>query len=225
MSSSKKKAYVFEMALVPANIFALILFVLAAIGTFRIFGYTGFMDTPFVLTMMIIYFCLHEALHGVGYYLGGTDLKNIAFGVLLEKGIFYCMGYQELTKKNILLSLQMPFTVITVITYIISIIFHIPVLAWLSVINFMGAAMDMAMFFYIARIKDVHYSESGAPNEFVLISSEDLSKKGSIFLKLKEVKDYKKEDYVFHDIKRFQYTKASLIILGILILYDLLIII
>jgi hypothetical protein len=222
MSSTNKKAYVYEMAMIPANIFAMILFILASIVTYKIFGYTGFMDTPFILIIIIGYFCLHEFMHGVGYYLGGCKKENIAFGVLLEKGIFYCMGYQELTKKNILLSLQMPFTVLSVIPYFIGVFFHLSVLSWLAVINFMGAAMDMAMFFYVLGIKNVHYSEAGPPNQFVLISNEDLTKRKNIFFHIKEVKDYKKEDYVFKDIKRFQYTKLSFIILVVVIAIDLL---
>jgi hypothetical protein len=200
----------------------MILFILAAIITYKIFGYVGLFEKPFVLTVMIAYLLLHEAFHGIGYYLGGCKWNNISFGILLEKGIFYCMGYQELTKKNILLSLQMPFTFLSVIPYIIAVIFHLPVLAWLAVINFMGAAMDMAMFIYISRIGDCHYGESGAPNEFVLITSKDLSKKKSIFLRLKEVKDYKKQDFVFQNIKRFQWTKFSIIILLVIIGIDLL---
>ncbi len=213
MSSMHKKAYVYEMALVRANVFAMVIFVFAAIITYKIFGYTSFFDTPFILTIMIFYFFLHEAFHGVGYYLGGTKLENIAYGILLEKGIFYCMGYQEITKKNILISLQMPFTVLSVFPYVIGVVFHLPILCWLAVVNFMGASMDMAMFFYISRIKNVHYSESGKPNEFVLITSENLSKKKNLFLRLKEVKDYKKEDYEFQNIKRFQCTKLSFYIL------------
>ena len=131
------------------------------------------------------------------------------------------MSYQELTKKNILISLQMPFMLIGVITYVIGIVFNIPILTWLSILNIMGASMDLVMFFYILRIKNVTYSESGEPDEFVLISNEDLSKRKSIFLKLKDVKDYKKEDYIFKDFKRIEISKASWIVILILIGLDL----
>ena len=172
MKISKKKAYIFKMNLWTANIFSIAVFVIMAIITILLIGYTAIFQKPFILTLIIIYFAIHELLHGIGYFIGGTKLKNISYGIALEKGIFYCMGYQEITKKNILISLQMPFMVIGVITYIIGIIFKLRVLTWLSVFNIMGAAMDMAMFIFISGIKNVHYSESGKPNEFVLITSE-----------------------------------------------------
>ena len=220
MSTSNKKAYVFEMNLISANIFAILIFILAFIGSIYVFGFRNDFENPFIFITLIIYFCSHEALHGLGYYLGGCNPKNISYGVLLEKGIFYCMCYQEITKKNILISLQMPFTILTVLAYLVAVIFHIPFLGFLAIINFMGASMDMAMFAYISRIKNVHYSESGKPNEFVLITEEDLKKKKSIFLRLKEVRDYKKEDYQFSKIKKFEYTKASLFVLFGCILLD-----
>lgn len=222
MSTINKKAYVFEMSLVLANVFALFIFILAMIITLYLFGFQNHFSHPFIYTILISYFCLHEAMHGVGYYLGGCNPKKISYGILLEKGIFYCMCYQEITKKNILISLQMPFTILTIIPYIIGIIFHLPFVAFLAVVNFVGASMDMAMFFYISRIKDVHYSESGKPNEFVLITSEDLTKKKSIFLKLKEVKDYKKEDYEFSEFKTFNCTKTSFWLLVVCVVLDIL---
>jgi len=223
MKTSNKKAYVFKMNITTASIFSVVVFLLLVFVTTLIDGVTLFKayQTPFLLCLLVGYFFLHELLHGVGFVLGGSKLKNIKLGAALEKGIFYCMSYQELTKKNILISLQMPFMVIGVITYVIGIVFNIPVLTWLSVLNIMGASMDLVMFFYILRIKNVTYSESGEPDEFVLISNEDLSKRKSIFLKLKETKDYKKEDYIFKDFKRIEISKASWIVILILIALDL----
>ena len=223
MKTSNKKAYVFKMNITTASIFSIVVFLLLVFVTTLIDGVTLFKayQTPFLLCLLVGYFFLHELLHGVGFVLGGSKLKNIKLGAALEKGIFYCMSYQELTKKNILISLQMPFMVIGVITYVIGIVFNIPVLTWLSVLNIMGASMDLVMFFYILRIKNVTYSESGEPDEFVLISNEDLSKRKSIFLKLKETKDYKKEDYIFKDFKKIEISKASWIVILILIALDL----
>lgn len=223
MKISNKKAYVFKMNITTASIFSIVVFLLLVFVTTLIDGVTLFKayQTPFLLCLLVGYFFLHELLHGVGFVLAGSKLKNIKLGAALEKGIFYCMSYQELTKKNILISLQMPFMVIGVITYVIGIVFNIPVLTWLSVLNIMGASMDLVMFFYILRIKNVTYSESGEPDEFVLISNEDLSKRKSIFLKLKETKDYKKEDYIFKDFKRIEISKASWIVILILIALDL----
>lgn len=221
MQTSKKKAYVLKMKLLPANMLSIIIFIILGIINLKLIGFVGIFRKPFILTIVILYFFLHELLHGIGYYIGGTKLKNISYGILLEKGLFYCMGYQEITKKNILLSLQMPFMVLGIITYIIGIILNLSVLVWLSAFNIMGASMDIVMFLYISRIKNVHYSETGNPDEFVLITEEDLNKKKSIFLKVTETKNYKKEDYEFDNIKRLNCTKSSIIALIVILGLDI----
>ena len=221
MQTSKKKAYVLKMKLLPANMLSIIIFIILGIINLKLIGFVGIFRKPFILTMVILYFFLHELLHGIGYYIGGTKLKNISYGILLEKGLFYCMGYQEITKKNILLSLQMPFMVLGIITYIIGITLNLSVLVWLSAFNIMGASMDIVMFLYISRIKNVHYSETGNPDEFVLITEEDLNKKKSIFLKVIETKNYKKEDYEFDNIKRLNCTKSSIIALIVILGLDI----
>lgn len=214
-TTNKKKAYTYKMKLAPANILCFAIMIGLYIVSVLLFGKgMAVFDKPFILFVLIIlYLMLHEFLHGVGYFIGGVKRSNIQYGIRLEKGIFYAMAYQELTKKNILISLQMPFMVIGVITYIISIIFNIPLLALLSIINISGASMDLAMFYYISKLKDVTYSESGEPDEFVLISSEDLTKKKSLFLKIVNVKDYKKSDYEFPKQKKIDITKGSIIMI------------
>ena len=222
--NTTKKAYVYKMKLVPANVLGTIMFILLVIFSLFIKADFSMRGNFFVLFLMIVlYLCCHEVLHGIGYILGGTKKENVSFGICLEKGILYCMAYQELTKKNILLSLQMPFVVLGVITYIIGYFCHIPNLIFLSIVNLIGASMDMAMFIYISKLdKDVIYSESGEPDQFVLISKEDLTKKKSRFLEIVEVKDYKKSDYQFKNIKKVTISKFSAILLGILLIVALL---
>ena len=139
--------------------------------------------------------------------------SNIKYGIALEKGIFYAMCNQEITKENILLSLQMPYTVLGVITLIIGLIFKLPILTLLSICNISGASMDLVMFFYILRMKNVKYSESGNCDEFVLISKEDLEKKKSIFFKIVNVKKYNEKDFIFDkNVKKIKISKKSVII-------------
>lgn len=224
MSTTSKKTYVYKMNLVTANILCIVILIGLGILTncLGINLYNKNTNWFIVFILIIGYLMLHEFLHGVGYFLGGTKRKNITYGIELEKGIFYAMAYQKLTKKNILISLQMPFMVIGVITYVIGIIFNIPLLVLLSIVNLSGAAMDMAMFIYFLRLpKDFTYSESGNPDEFVVISSEDLSKKKSIFLNLVEVKDYKEKDFEFKNLKKIKVTKTSIILLIVFILLGL----
>ncbi|MBR5369680.1 MAG: DUF3267 domain-containing protein [Bacilli bacterium] len=225
MSSTNKKTYVYKMNLVTANILCIAILILCYVLTsfLNIELFTKNTNYLILFISMIGYLMLHELLHGVGYFIGGTKRSNITYGIELEKGIFYAMAYQKLTKNNILISLQMPFMVIGIITYIIGVIFNIPLLIILSIVNISGASMDLAMFFYFLRLpKDFTYSESGNPDEFVVISSEDLTKKKSIFLNIVEVKDYKDKDFDFKNLKKIKITKLSIILIVLFILIGLL---
>ena len=220
-SINKKKAYVYQMKIGPANIFSIGIFlVMILITLFLGEAFYPYDANVFYLFLLLIgYLFLHELLHGIGYVIGGCDRKNIKYGLALEKGILYCMAYQEVRKKNILLSLQMPFMIIGVITYVIGILLHFKILIFLSILNIMGAAMDIVMFLYILKLdKDVIYSEVDAPDQFVLISKEDLRKKKSLFFEVVEVKEYHKNDYINKIDKKFDCTKKSLIILMIFII-------
>ena len=218
----KEKEYIYKFNLVAANIFSIFILILLCVITFFLNRGINF-NIKFILTTMLLYFALHEVLHGIGYILGGAKPKNIYFGVALEKGILYCLCREEVKKKCILTSLQMPFMVIGVITYIIAILINNELLLILSVANLVGASMDIVMFLYIAGIKKVRYSETDANDEFVLISKEDLTKKKSIFFKIKEVKDYNKKDFEFKKMKRVTISKFSFVALIIVILLDLMV--
>ena len=216
----KKKAYVYKFNLVLANILSIVIFALLMIFTVLIGKSFSFGDCEFVVVLiaMFLYFMLHEILHGIGYIIGGAKPKNIKYGICLEKGILYAMSMQEISKKSILISLQMPFMVIGVITYLIGIIFNIELLTFLSMVNIMGASLDIVMFLYILRLpSDTIYSESGNNDEFVLISSSDLRKKKCMFFRVTEVKDYKEEDYIFKDFQKFEISRFSVVIFMILL--------
>ena len=223
----KEKEYIYKFNLVTANIFSIVIFILLILFTAFLLSIsssslTGREEFNFFLPLMLGYLCLHEFLHGLGYIIGGAKPKNVYYGIALEKGILYCLCRQEISKKGILISLQMPFMVIGVITYIIGMLTSNMMLVTLSICNLVGASMDMAMFNYIARLKDVRYSETDANDEFVLITKEDLTKRKSIFLTLKEVKPYNKNDFEFKRIKRITISKISWVFIIILLLISLL---
>ena len=216
-----KNAYTYKFNLITGNILSIVIAAILVIFTIFI-GKSFTIDSnniSIIVILMFLYLMFHEVCHGIGYIIGGAKSKNIKYGICLEKGILYAMCMQEISKKNILISLQMPFMLIGVITYIIGIIFNIELLTFLSIVNIMGASLDLAMFFYILRLpKDIIYSESGENDEFVLISEEDLSKKKSIFFKMVKKEEYKKEKFIFKDFKRFEISKISIIIFVILLI-------
>lgn len=222
-----KKAYVYKMNLVPANFLGLVVFILLLVLTsaLNIDLLSVFNDLPFILilALLILYMLLHELLHGIGYRITGSKSNKIKYGVELEKGILYTLVLEEVPKKNILVSLQMPFVIIGIITYILGYILNIPLLILLSIFNLMGASMDLVMFIYISKIKDVHYAETKASNEFILISKEDLTKKKSLFFRITEVKNYKKDDYIIKLDNKITITKASIIFTIIYLIFGIII--
>lgn len=222
-----KKAYTYKMRLVPANLIAIVIFILLLVLTvlLNINLYSVFDKIPFIITIILLigYIFLHELLHGIGYRITGTKSKNIKYGIQLEKGILYTLVLEEVPKKNILVSLQMPFVTIGVITYIIGYFLNIPLLVLLSILNLMGASMDLVMFIFISRIKDVHYAETKAADEFVLITKEDLTKRKSLFFKIIETKNYKKEDYIIKSDKKFEVSKQSIIYIIVYLIFGIIV--
>ena len=222
-----KKAYVYKMKLVPANILGLVVFILLLVLTnvLRVDILPIFDKIPFIwiLVLLMLYMILHEVLHGIGYRITGTKTNKIKYGIELEKGILYTLVLEEVPKKNILVSLQMPFVIIGIITLLSGYILNIPLLVLLSIFNLMGASMDLVMFIYISRIKDVHYAETKASDEFILISKEDLTKRKSLFFKIIEVNNYKKEDYIIKSDKKITISKASIIFTIIYLIFGIII--
>ena len=222
-----KKAYVYKMKLVPANILGLVVFILLLVLTnvLKVDILPIFDKIPFIwiLVILMLYMILHEILHGIGYRITGTKTNKIKYGIELEKGILYTLVLEEVPKKNILVSLQMPFVIIGIITLLLGYFLNIPLLVLLSIFNLMGASMDLVMFIYISRIKDVHYAETKASDEFILISKEDLTKRKSLFFKIIEVNNYKKEDYIIKSDKKITISKASIIFTIIYLIFGIII--
>ena len=115
-----KKAYVYKMNLVPANLLGLVVFILLLVLTnvLKVNILPVFDKIPFIwiLVLLMLYMILHEILHGIGYRITGTKTNKIKYGIELEKGILYTLVLEEVPKKNILVSLQMPFVIIGIIT-------------------------------------------------------------------------------------------------------------
>lgn len=222
-----KKAYVYKMNLVPANLLGLVVFILLLVLTnvLKVNILPVFDKIPFIwiLVLLMLYMILHEILHGIGYHITGTKTNKIKYGIELEKGILYTLVLEEVPKKNILVSLQMPFVIIGIITLLSGYILNIPLLVLLSIFNLMGASMDLVMFIYISRIKDVYYAETKASDEFILISKEDLTKRKSLFFKIIEVNNYKKEDYIVKSDKKITISKASIIFTIIYLIFGIII--
>lgn len=204
-----KKYYLFEMKNSWLQILAIII-LLVMIFLTGLFSSSLIMETKdFIILFILIipYLLLHEVLHSISYVLNGASFKNITYGIHLEKGIMCCLCKQNISKKNILISLLTPFILIGVITYIIGIYLNNPVLIWLSILNISGCSADLMMFFALVKLKNFEYSEYDNPMAFGIYTSEDLSKYNFLGLKYLGKTDKLKKN----DMKKISINKPSLI--------------
>lgn len=220
----KKKYYLFEMDAKVLNYFSILLFVLALIvslildkellfNSFKITNYFLF------LLLMLGYLCFHEILHSLGYVINGAKYKNIVYGVALEKGVLYCLCKQNISKKNILWSLVYPLIFIGIITYVIALIYKLPTLFLLSIINISGSIGDIIMFNFIKKLNNIEFSEYDSELGFAIYSKEDLSSQKPFGLKYIETKNEIKRT----NLKKINISKESIISLIILSLLTLII--
>ena len=94
------KSYKFKMKLAPANFLCIVIYIFLFVISFLLkidFNFSS-SNVLLVFALILIYFFIHELLHGVGYYLGGTKSCNIKYGIALEKGILYTLCRQEISK-------------------------------------------------------------------------------------------------------------------------------
>ncbi len=215
----KKKYYLFQMKELELNIISFVLL-------FLILFITILLKAPIevkneVIALMVPYFLLHEVLHSVSYVLNGADFKNITYGAHLEKGVLCCLCKQNITRRNILVSLLFPFMIIGVFTYILGLILNSSVLIMLSIINISGCSGDIIMFLALSKLKNYEYSEYDNPIAFGLYTNEDLSNKKFFGLKYVGVAD----ELDRNDLKKFDINIGNALVLliifvvGILLLF------
>ncbi len=178
-------------------------------------------DLELIFLLIIPYLILHELLHSIAYVINGADFKNITYGAHIEKGILCCLCKQNVSKRNILISLLFPFIIIGVITYIIGILINSTVLIWLSILNISGCSADLIMFFELLKLKDFEYSEYDNPVAFGLYTSKNLSKTKLFGLKyIGETKALEKNNMKKISISKFSIiTFIIFIILGIWLIF------
>ena len=230
MTKKKEHIYLFEYNFLTIQLFCLVLtvlFVLLTVGIYKVFNFdfmpnmevimNSLLGSKFVLFMvvMMLWLVLHEIIHGISYVLYGANFKNIKYGVVLEKGILYCKCGQYIDKKNILWSVINPFLYIGVVTLLLGFAFESIWLVALSLINISGACADILMFlFFVRRDKNMKFKEIKDSSTFILKTTEDLTKKKFMAVKLVEVLD---EDIEEKEEKIITVTKFSRVCIFIML--------
>lgn len=221
--NQEKKYYIFEMNGVILQVISIIILIVMIILTAYLSDgiFMTNKDLELIFLLIIPYLILHELLHSLAYVINGAKFKNITYGAHLEKGILCCLCKQNVSKRNILISLLFPFIIIGVITYIIGILINSTVLIWLSILNISGCSADLIMFFELLKLKDFEYSEYDNPVAFGLYTSKNLSKTKLFGLKyIGETKALEKNNMKKISISKFSIiTFIIFIILGIWLIF------
>ena len=155
-------------------------------------------------------------IHAIGFYISGVKRKNIVYGANLEKGIFYCMCKEEISKKGIMISLFFPFIFIGIITLVIGLVINSPYLIILSLLNIAGCAGDISMIISFIKLPDFSYLDLDDCTGFVLVSENDLSKYKLFGVDLIESDSYTKLGKA-SNYKKITISKLSWIVFGILL--------
>lgn len=210
----KEKKYFYEMNSSYLNILSIALFVFMIMLTVIIIKVFNLNIEINNFNMSITYFLLfpymmvHEILHSIGYVINGVKFNKISYGIHLEKGILCCSCKQEIERKCILWSLIYPLLFIGIITYILGLIFNLPILLMLSIINIAGCIGDIIMFLEFIKIDDFKYFEYDNPLAFGITTSKDMSNYKMFALKQFDEKNYKQTNN-----KKIEISKTSILFL------------
>ena len=219
MKKQELKYYKYKIKLGVGNIFASIILILLLILLYFTFDNYYFNLTYNKVLIMIGYFILHELLHYIGYLINkNVKNKDLCLGMCLEKGVMYCRCTNEISRTAVMISLLAPFTVTGIISLIISYIFDMPFLAFLSVSNIAGSYFDILMFIQMLKMpKDIKFAEYDECDAYYIISNKDLTNIKTNGISLVETDKYNKIKLKSNDNKRIEISIFSIIILIILV--------
>ena len=205
------------------NILAIILLIIVSTLVYLIeyhdnYSMTISFSTLFIL--MFIWLIIHELLHGLGFLIfKEVKLKNITLGMFLEKGIFYCMCKQKISKKVILTSLLFPLTIIGVITLIIGMIINSYELIFLSILNIVSSIGDIVMTIYFLKCpNDIIYLDLDDCTSFTVLSSKTLDHIHIPGIILDKKGIYNEKTMISKDKRKIVISKLSYILLGIILI-------
>ena len=219
MKKQELKYYKYKIKLGVGNIFASIILILLLILLYFTFDNYYFNFTYNKVIIMIGYFILHELLHYIGYLINkNVKNKDLCLGMCLEKGVMYCRCTNEISRTAVMVSLLTPFTVTGIISLIISYIFDMPFLAFLSVSNIAGSYFDILMFIQMLKMpKDIKFAEYDECDAYYIISNKDLTNIKTNGISLVETDKYNKIKLKSKDNKKIEISIFSIIILIILV--------
>lgn len=211
------KYYKYSIDIKKLNVICILFFVplFFLIGMMNIFDCIN-------LRFLLLYFIwmfIHEFFHGIGFsFTKNIEHKNIVYGACLEKGVFYCMCKEMISKNGIIISLLFPFFFLGVFTFFLGVVVNSNILILLSLFNIVGCVGDLAMFFSFIKLPDFKYVDLDDCTGFFLVSDVDLTNYKLYGINLIEIGDYSDLDKA-SDYKKFTISKLSFIIFILMIVF------
>lgn len=186
-----KKYYRFDMNIKTMNILASIFYVIFFIYLFANTYFSEFEFDFIALLGLFVYFGLHEICHGIGYALFAKDKKNIKFGVIMEKGVFYAMCQEEISRVGILVSLMFPIIILTILPLPFAFIYKNSIVLFFTITNLIGAIGDMLLAVLVLKLpKNITYIDFDNNIGAYFICDKDISNISSLGLKCEKSGEY-----------------------------------
>ena len=166
-----KKYYIYEMNITTLNIVTILILALITPISYYLypsaFNINENINLVLCIVVYFLYMLFHEIFHSIAYVIYGGKYKHVTYGINLEKGVLCCLCKQDIDKRNILHSLMYPLIFLGIITFIIALIFKLPALYILSILNISGCSGDIIMYIFMKKLDDnIKFSEYDNPIGF-----------------------------------------------------------
>ncbi len=190
----QRKYYRFDMDLKLMNILASLLYIILFIFIFAN-NYFDTLDFSFIAIMgLFLYFAFHEICHGIGYALFAKNKRNIKFGIVMEKGVFYAMCQEEISKKGIIVSLLFPILILTLIPLPLAFYYKNSLILFYALTNFVGAIGDILLTVLVLKLpKDITYIDFDNNIGAYFLCDSDISNVKSLGLKCAKSDTYEEK--------------------------------
>ncbi|MEG2919047.1 MAG: DUF3267 domain-containing protein [Clostridium sp.] len=116
--------------------------------------YLDFKSMILIWILAVVFCFIHEFLHGITWGWFCKDKKNISYGVMWKQLTPYCCCAEALTFKRYILGGLMPFLVIGLGMFLVSLVLGNLVIFLLSILNIIGASGDLTVVLMLLKCRN-----------------------------------------------------------------------
>ncbi|MBS9806003.1 DUF3267 domain-containing protein [Bacillus cereus] len=159
----KRKETIVTVSMVKLNVYAfLIIFVLAFGISFLHVLFSGGVQVEITLPTvflfiiaMILLFCIHEAIHLIGFrYIGGVPWSELKWGVNWKLGAAYAHSKKAITVKQMKKVLMLPFLPTGILPIVLGLAMNLQPLSFLGVLLTAGCIGDMVLYQKVSKFPE-----------------------------------------------------------------------